>query len=137
MRHALKFAVIALVLSAATAMSALRAEDTVKLPEWVPAFPDAKPTVIENKTDTKEFEQTVTLSFTTPKTPVEVRAFYEAGFEKSGFKKDAIKGETINDDGKKQENSKADDGKRQWFISALQDKDAKETIVSLVYRTKK
>ena len=126
----MKFAALALVLLAGNAMSA----EEVKLPDWVPAFPDAKYQVVKNaKTDKLE---EVILYFTTAKSPTEVKEFYQKGFESKGFKD--LKAQSVDDkeDQVKQENLKADDGKRYWYISARLEKDQKETQVSLVYQTK-
>ncbi len=135
MGHAWKFGALALLLSVA---GALRAAEPEKMPDWVPVFPDVKPTLIENKKDGKEFALSVTYSFTTSKSPAEVKDFYEKGFESAGFKKADFKAQSVNDkdDGVVQENVKGDDGKRFWFISARTDKVLKDTVVSLVYQTK-
>ncbi len=131
MKFALKLGMLALVVCAA---GALRAEEDPKMPDWVPAFPDAKPKLIENKKSEKE--SSVTWYFTTAKTPVEVRDFYKKGFEASGFKEMKVQSVDDKEDKVQQENIKSDDGKRYWYVSARVDKISTETQVSLVYQIK-
>jgi hypothetical protein len=136
MSHAMKFAALALVLLAGNAMSA----EEVKLPDWVPAFPDAKYDVVKNvKGEKNDKVDEVILTFSTKKSPAEVRDFYKAGFAKSGFAEDKMNPVSVNEpeEGVKQENLKADDGKRVWHVNARSDKVLTDTQVSLVYWTKK
>jgi hypothetical protein len=132
MTHAIKLSALALVLFIGNAMSA----ESITIPVWVPVFPDVKLELIEHKKTDKM--DSVTFAFNTTKSPIEVRDFYKKGFAKAGFEEAKMVGQSIDEpeDGVKQENLKADDGKRVWFISARTDKVLKGTQVSLVYQTK-
>ncbi|HLX61870.1 MAG TPA: hypothetical protein VKX17_11355 [Planctomycetota bacterium] len=128
MRQAMTCGMLALVVLLA---GAIRAADEIKTPDWVPAFPEAKPEVIEKV-------ESVTLHFTTPKSVDEVTDFYKKAFIKAGFAEAKMQTQHVDDkeEGVRQENLKTDDGKRAWFFSARSDKVLKETHVSIVYTTR-
>jgi len=108
-----------------------RGED-VKVPAWIPTLPDSNPKVVNVKKI--ENGEEVILNFNSAKTPAELKEFYQKGFEASGFKD--LKMDSIDDDGVKTENLKANDEKRYWWVSTRREKDAKETIVSIVYQVR-
>jgi hypothetical protein len=128
MRSLVRFSAVCCVL---LATSMARSEDT-QIPSWIPSLPDSKPKVVNVKKI--ENGEEVILNFNTAKTPAELKEFYQKGFEAGGFKD--LKMDSIDDDGVKTENLKANDEKRYWWVSTRREKDAKETIVSIVYQVK-
>jgi len=133
MRQAMTCGMLALVVLLA---GAVRAADEVKTPDWVPVFPDVKPEVVEHK-KTDKLEKVI-LTFSTKKSVDDCLDFYKKGFLKSGFEESKMVAQHVDDkeDGVRQENLKADDGKRAWYFNARTDKVLKDTVVSLVYEIK-
>lgn len=103
-----------------------------KIPAWIPSLEGSVPKVINAKKIDKGEE--VILNFNTPKTPKDLKEFYSKGFEAQGFKD--IKAESIDDEGVSTENMKGHDEKRYWWVSTRREKNAKETVVSIVYEVK-